>query len=192
MDIVKTIVDISTNYIADLGIVFGFLIVLIECFIPVLPLCVFITLNINAFGFFTGLLVSWLATCIGSYLCYLFFYFLEKKYLNKYLNKSTFSKINKAITRFNSITFSQLVLLITLPFTPSYLINIICGISHVNKDKYFFALLIGKVFSTSFWAYIGKSLIHSVTDIYSLIFIGVALVLAYVLSKFVSYNMGIE
>ena len=192
MDIVKTIVDISTNYIADLGIVFGFLIVLIECFIPVLPLCVFITLNINAFGFFTGLLVSWLATCIGSYLCYLFFYFLEKKYLNKYLNKSTFSKINKAITRFNSITFSQLVLLITLPFTPSYLINIICGISHVNKDKYFFALLIGKVFSTSFWAYIGKSLIHSVTDIYSLIFIGVALVLAYVLSKFVSYNLGIE
>ena len=192
MDIVKTIVDISTNYIADLGIVFGFLIVLIECFIPVLPLCVFITLNINAFGFFTGLLVSWLATCIGSYLCYLFFYFLEKKYLNKYLNKSTFSKINKAITRFNSITFSQLVLLITLPFTPSYLINIICGISHVNKDKYIFALLIGKVFSTSFWAYIGKSLIHSVTDIYSLIFIGVALVLAYVLSKFVSYNMGIE
>ena len=192
MDIVKTIVDISTNYIADLGIVFGFFIVLIECFIPVLPLCVFITLNINAFGFFTGLLVSWLATCIGSYLCYLFFYFLEKKYLNKYLNKSTFSKINKAITRFNSITFSQLVLLIALPFTPSYLINIICGISHVNKDKYFFALLIGKVFSTSFWAYIGKSLIHSVTDIYSLIFIGVALVLAYVLSKFVSYNMGIE
>lgn len=192
MDIVKTIVDISTNYIADLGIVFGFLIVLIECFIPVLPLCVFITLNINAFGFFTGLLVSWLATCIGSYLCYLFFYFLEKKYLKKYLNKSTFSKINKAITGINSITFSQLVLLITLPFTPSYLINIICGISHVNKDKYFFALLIGKVFSTSFWAYIGKSLIHSVTDIYSLIFIGVALVLAYVLSKFVSYNLGIE
>ena len=192
MDIVKNIVDVCTNYISDLGILFGFFIVFIECFLPVLPLCVFITLNINAFGFLTGLLVSWTATCLGCYLCYLFFYFLEKKYLNKYLNKKTFEKINKAITRFNSISFSQLVLLITLPFTPSYLINVVCGVSHVNKDKYIFALLIGKVFSTSFWAYIGKSLIQSVTDIYSLIFIGIALVLAYILSKFVSYNMGIE
>ena len=38
MDIVKNIVDVCTNYISDLGILFGFFIVFIECFLPVLPL----------------------------------------------------------------------------------------------------------------------------------------------------------
>ena len=44
----------------------------------------------------------------------------------------------------------------------------------------------------TFWGYIGKSLIESLTDIKALIFVGIILALAYLLSKIVSKKMNIE
>ena len=96
------------------------------------------------------------------------------------------------IPKISNIRFSSLVLLITLPFTPASLINILSGMAGISKKKFLAALLIGKVFSTTFWGYIGKSLIESVTDLTTLIYIGIALLVAYVLSKIVSKRMNIE
>lgn len=192
MHVVEYLIENSTNFIESGGIIFGFFLVFLECFIPALPLSVFVTLNINAFGFFIGILISWIATCIGSIICYLIFYFIGNKLTEKFLSKRIIRKINKAVVSFKKIKFTELVLLITLPFTPSFLVNIICGLSGMNKEKFILSIIIGKVFMVTFWGYIGKSLIDSLTDIKSIIFIGIALIIAYIISKIVSRKMNIE
>lgn len=192
MDIVRFIITNSTDLISSGGILIGFLLVFIECFIPALPLSVFVALNVNAFGFFFGFLISWIATCLGSYICYLFFSFLDDKISHKFLKKKMVKKIKKGIQKFEKIKFTELVLLITLPFTPSFLINILAGLTKMSREKFLISLLIGKSFSIIFWGYIGKSLIESITDLSSILYILGTLLLAYIFSKIVSYKMNIQ
>ena len=192
MNYLQFFIGNSTNYIADGGLIIGFLLVFIECFIPALPLSVFVTLNVTAFGFLMGFLISWCATCLGSYICYRFFTFLSKKASQKFLDRKTVKKVKKAIDKFQKIKLTELVLVITLPFTPSFLVNILSGLTKMPREKFLCALIIGKFFSVIFWGYIGKSLIESITDLKSIIYISVTLVLAYIISKVVSKRMNIE
>ena len=164
----------------------------LESFIPALPLSVFVALNVNAFGFLIGVIISWIATFIGSYLCYVLFYFLEEKYVRKLLRQKTIKKIQNSIDKFKQIKLFQLVFIITLPFTPSFLINILSGLSRIPKEKYFIALMIGKVFSIMFWGYVGKSIIGGFADIKTIIYILISLILAYIISKIVGKKMNIE
>lgn len=192
MELVEKAIEFSTNFISSGGLLFGFFIVYIECLIPVLPLSVFIALNVNAFGFFVGVLISWIATCLGCVTCYYIYIFLGNKLTKKFITKKTYNKIKDKIDKFKDIKFSQLVLVITVPFTPSFLINLLAGLSHMKKEKFFLGLLIGKIFTIIFWGYIGKTLIESLTDIKALIYIGVTLVVAFIISKIVTKKFGIE
>lgn len=192
MDVIEQIIEFSTNFISSGGVLFGFFIVYIECLIPVLPLSVFIALNVNAFGFFIGVLISWIATCLGCVSCYYLYVFLGDKLTKKFMTKKTYNKIKDKIDKFRDIKFSQLVLVITVPFTPSFLINLLAGLSKMDKEKFFLGLLVGKIFTIIFWGYIGKTLIESLTDVKALIYIGVTLVVAYIISKIVTKKFGIE
>lgn len=192
MDIVNKAIEYSTNFISTGGIPFGFFLVFIECFIPMLPLSVFAALNINAFGFLVGIIISWLATCLGSFLCYLLFYYIEEKITERFLNRKTIKKVQKGINKFKKISFSGLVILITLPFTPSFLVNILSGLTKMKREKFVASILIGKCFSITFWGYIGKSIIESITDLKSIIFIVCALLIAYIISKIVNKKFEIE
>ena len=192
MELVNQIIEKSTELVASGGLLFGFLMVLTEAFIPILPLGGFVSLNINAFGFFIGVVISWLATCLGSYIAFIFFNLLETKLLYKLIKSKTAKKIETQIHKFNKIKFQSLVLILTLPFTPSCLINLLAGVSSMSKEKYLSAILIGKAFMITFWGYIGKSFIESLTDIKALIYIGIILLLSYVISKVVSKKMNIE
>ena len=192
MNFIQYIIDHSTEFVSNGGILVGFFFVFIECFIPALPLSVFVALNVNAFGFFIGFLISWIATCLGSFICYRFFYFLGEKIYQKFLKRKTIQRIKNGIDRFQRIKFTELVLILTLPFTPSCLVNILGGLTKMSREKFLFALLIGKSFSVIFWAYIGKSFIESLTDLKSIIYIIITLVLAYIISKIVSRKMNME
>ncbi len=192
MDIIQYIIGNSTDFISNGGIIVGFFLVFLECFIPALPLSVFVALNVTAFGFIIGCLISWIATCLGSYICYRFFTFIDKKASDKILKRRRLKKIKTTINKFKKIKLTELVLILTLPFTPSSLINILCGITRMPKDKFVVALLIGKFFSIIFWGYIGKSLIESFTDINSIVYIMGTLIIAYIISKIVSKKMNIE
>ena len=192
MDTINYIIDFSTNFISTGGIVFVFFLVFIECLIPILPLSVFIALNVNAFGLFVGVLISWIATCLGSYVCYSFFYAIEKRVSKRIIGKRYLEKVNDKISHFKNISFTKLVLIITLPFTPSFFINLICGYTKISKEKYIIALLIGKVFSVTFWGYIGKTLIESLTDVKALIYVFITLIVAYVISKIINKVLNVE
>ena len=192
VEFVEKAIEFSTNFISSGGLLFGFFIVYIECLIPVLPLSVFIALNVNAFGFFIGVLISWIATCLGCVTCYYLYVFLGDKLTKKFISRKTYMKIKDKIDMFRDISFSKLVLVITVPFTPSFLINLLAGLSHMKKEKFFLGLLVGKIFTIIFWGYIGKTLIESLTDVKALIYIGVTLIVAYIISKIVTKKLGIE
>lgn len=192
MNTLTELIDYATQLIQDGGLIIGFLLIVLEAFIPILPLGAFVTLNINAFGSFIGLLLSWTATVTGSFLMYLLCYYVSNKIIYKFIKETTKEKIKNTTEHFKKIKLTSLVLIITLPFTPSCFVNLIAGISNVSKEKYFISLLIGKVFHVIFWGYIGMSLIESITNIKAIIFIIIILIIAYIISKIISKKFKIE
>lgn len=192
MELVNNFVDYCTQFISEGGLIFGFILILLESFIPVLPLGIFVALNVNAFGSIIGITLSWIATCLGCFLSYLIFSYISERILNKILPKKTLNKVEKAIKKFQKISFSNLVLVIALPFTPAFLINIISGITRISKRKFLFSILIGKVFMIIFWGYVSKSLIESITDINTIIMVSLMLVVAYLISKIVSKKVNLD
>lgn len=190
MDIINNIIDFCTNFISTGGMFFGIFLTFMESFVSILPLSVFVTLNCNAFGFFVGILISWIGNCIGGTLCYTLFKFIRRKLHNKF-KKKIIKKVGNGIDKFDKISFTQLVLLYTLPFAPTSLFNTLSGLAEMKKEKFVCALLIGNSFSIFFWGYIGMSLIES-TDLKSIIIACILLVIAYVVSKIVNKKMNIE
>ena len=192
MTTVTELINMATEMVQSGGFLIGFLLIIVEAFLPVLPLGAFVTLNVNAFGIFPGLLLSWIAAIIGSYLMYLLCYYISTKVIYRFLKKETKEKVVDKMTTFKNIKLTNLVLIITLPFAPSCFINLLAGVSNIKKEKYLIALIIGKAFMISFWAYIGMSLIESLTDIKAIIFILLILLVAYVVSKIISKKLKIE
>ena len=192
MDLINAIVEYSTEVISNGGILFGMLLIMIESFIPVLPLSVFIALNTHTFGLLPGIVMSWVSTCIGCYISYLIFYYVSNNIIYKYLSKKTRNKIDKAVDKFQNISLANLTVIITLPFTPAFLINILAGVSGMSKKKYIVAVVIGKIFMISFWGYIGKSFVESMTDISAIIVMSIMIIIAYALSKLIGKNANIE
>ena len=189
LEFINNNIEVITELLKNGGIFCGILLVLLESIIPMLPLGVFIAFNINAFGLILGILISWIGTCLGCYLSFLFFRFLSIKFLNKHFKNK---KLEKVIYRIKSITFSNLVVLIALPFTPAFLINIACGVVDITKKKFVAAIMVGKIFTVTFWGCIGKSLLASITDIKTIIIVSIFIVIAYFLSKLVSKKLEIE
>ena len=192
LDLINAIVEYSTEVISNGGILFGMLLIMIESFIPVLPLSIFIALNTHTFGLLPGIVMSWVSTCIGCYISYLIFYYVSNNIIYKYLSKKTRNKIDKAVDKFQNISLANLTVIITLPFTPAFLINILAGVSGMSKKKYIVAVVIGKIFMISFWGYIGKSFVESMTDISAIIVMSIMIITAYALSKLIGKNANIE
>lgn len=189
MEVLSNFVEYLTTLLQNGGIIFGVLLILLESIIPALPLGVFIALNINAYGLILGIVISWLSTCLGCYISFLLFSFLSRKWISKLIKKE---KTQKIVKKMKTIEFPNLVVIIALPFTPAFLINIAAGIVGMKKRKFLLALLIGKIFMVIFWGCIGKSMIESVTDIKTLMIVVIFILLAFIISKLVSKKMKIE
>ena len=192
MELLSDIINNATELIQTGGIVVGFLLIFMESFISILPLGAFVALNTNAFGFLNGLLLSWISTTLGSYTMFLICYYISNKIIYKILKEKTRNKILDKISHFKQIKFTQLVLIITLPFTPSCLINLLAGIVNFPKDKYLITLIIGKALMITFWGCIGMSFIESLTDLKAISFIIIILVFAYFISNYISKKLKIE
>ena len=191
---INEIVNNMINYIELYGPWLGFVIVILESILPFLPLFVFIALNVEAFGFILGFLISWAATIVGCLISYFFFKYLVGKRVDKYINKNKkkYEKLTKIVTVIKKVNFSTLVVLMALPFSPAFLFNIACGITNVNFRKYFLALLISKISIIYFWGFIGTSLIDSIMDITILIRVVIMLLVAFIISRFMMKKYNIE
>lgn len=180
---ITMIVKTCTDVLGSLGIFSGFILVYLESILPFLPLSVFIALNVLTYGSVIGFIISWIATVLGCMTSF----FISRKFC-EYIDKKV--KHNKQIKQFrkfiDKISFSNLVILFAIPFTPAFPINIAAGMSSMKKKRYLIALIIGKCPMTFFWAFIGKNLAECLTDISVLAKIIFMIVIAYLVSKVVN------
>lgn len=190
VEMIDSLIKIVTTYLNQFGVFFGILLIIMESIIPILPLGVFIAFNMMAFGGIIGFVISWIATCIGCVLSYYFFSKMFSKRLVKSASKR--EKLNKVVKKVKNIEFSKLVLIVALPFTPAFLVNIACGLVKVHYKKFLAAILIGKLSIVYFWGFVGKSLLESITDLKTVIILIVLLLISYILSKIVNKKIGIE
>lgn len=195
MDILKNIDVLITDILNALGIfgpILGCFLIIIESIIPVLPLSVFITLNFYTFGNLLGFIISYVCTLLGCMISYVFVRTKIKYRFDKFLNAKEHKRLEKFIEIFNKIKLENLVILIAVPFTPAFLVNIAAGLSNMSKKKFLVAILISKLFLVYFWGYVGVTLIDSFKNPIYLLRILVLVLLAYLISKLINKKTGVE
>lgn len=191
-ELIDAFVSNSTNILTSIGPIGGVFLIILESIFPMLPLSVFITLNMLSFGSFFGFVISWLSTIVGCMLSFtLFRHFFQKK-LYRFIKKNEQDKFANIMNAISNINFSNLVILIAIPFSPAFLINIAAGLSKIKIENFFLAVIIGKMVMVYFWGYIGTTLLESLTDITVLFKIGGLLVIAFFISKIIENKLKVR
>lgn len=162
------------------GPILGSLFIVLESIIPPLPLFVFITINFIAFGNVIGFIISWICTIIGC----LISYFLVKKFLRNFVVKKikNIDLLTKCMNYIENLSLTKITVILSIPFTPAFMMNIAAGLVNMNFKKFFIAILISKIFLVYFWGFVGTSLVESFQNPTSLITVVIMMIVAYVVS----------
>lgn len=156
----ENILQLLEDY-AALGPIPGIFLPMIEAFLPMLPLVLFVMANAAAFGLWKGFLISWIGACIGSFLVFFIIRRLGQQKFFNFLTKH--KKVKKLMNWVERHGFGFIFLLLCFPFTPSSIINIVAGLSRVSIKQFVLAVMLGKfvmIFTISFIGYDLKSLIE--------------------------------
>lgn len=147
--------ELARQYEA-LGPLMGLIPPFIEAFLPFLPLFVFVFANATAFGFWYGFLLSWIGTVAGSYAVFLLVRKFGDNRLFTFLTKPV--RIQKLIHWVERNGFGPLFILLCFPFTPSSIVNLVAGLSNMNRKNFLFALMLGKLVMILTITFIGYDL----------------------------------
>ncbi len=193
--------QLLTEFLNNMGVWAPFFccaLIFLEGILAFLPLFVFVAFNILAlsnifgtfFGTILGVVLSWIFSVLGSFTMF----FLVRKILGgRFRNKIKNSpKVIKFMNVLDKLTYSQLVLITSIPFSPSFFINLGAGLSTVNYKKYFCALLIGKFAEMIFLGYVGVSLLECLTEPLALIKVAVIMVIGYMISIVVNKKFNLD
>ena len=191
MEWITNFEDLLMEFLNGLGIWAPFLsciLVFLEGILAFLPLFVFVTVNVlslsSLVGPILGGILGIILSCIFSVLgCFTMFLGTRRLFGKKFRMKIENSpKVNKFMNIIDNLSYSQLVLITSIPFSPSFFINLGAGLSKINEKKYFCALIIGKFAEMLFLGSVGVSLIECLTQPLALIKVAVIMVLGYLFS----------
>ena len=181
------------NTIDALGVygpLLGCVFIILESIIPPLPLFVFITLNFVAYGKLVGFIISWICTCIGCLLSYI----LVKKFLRNWVLKKikNVDLLTKWMSYIENLSLSKVTIILAIPFTPAFMVNIAAGICNMDFKKFSVAILISKIFLVYFWGVVGTGLLESLHNPRSIITVIVMMVVAYLVSLIIKKVFKID
>lgn len=172
------------------GPLLGCIFIILESILPPLPLFVFITLNFVAYGKLVGFIISWVCTCIGCFLSY----FLVKKFLRNWVLKKikNVDLLTKWMSYIENLSLSKVTVILAIPFTPAFMVNIAAGICNMDFKKFSVAILISKIFLVYFWGVVGTGLLESLHNPRSIITVIVMMVVAYLVSLIIKKVFKID
>lgn len=181
------------NTIDALGVygpLLGCVFIILESILPPLPLFVFITLNFVAYGKLVGFIISWICTCIGCLLSY----FLVKKFLRNWVLKKikNVDLLTKWMSYIENLSLSKVTVILAIPFTPAFMVNIAAGICNMDFKKFSVAILISKIFLVYFWGVVGTGLLESLHNPRSIITVIVMMGVAYLVSLIIKKVFKID
>lgn len=174
-------IELVFDRFSQFGILVGLFLVVLESFLPILPLIAIVILNTNAYGLLVGFLVSYAGSVTGSYSVFLLARYLFRSRATKYINKH--KRLYKMREFIDTRGFSFLFILLSLPFTPSSVVNIITAMSNVSRHVYLYILLASKFVMILSISVIGYDITGFLKSPVRIILSVVFLVLLYVLSK---------
>lgn len=141
---------------ASLGPIAGILLVMVEAFLPFLPLSLFVAINVMIFGFWQGYLYSWLGNVFSSILL---FFLIRKYWANRFYKKAHKNKkFWDAFSWIKKRGFIAIFLLLSFPFTPSFLICGLCALSGVKSETFVYSIIFGKLLMMFSLSYIGYNI----------------------------------
>lgn len=181
MEVINEFIYKLIDMLGMYGPILSCFLITIESIFPIMPLGVFITINFLTYGNLIGFILSWIFTVIGCIMSFLIF----RKGVQGWFSRLTKDKdkLNNLMLKFNNITFPELTVMIAIPFTPAFLVNIAAGLSNIDKKKFYLSLLVGKIGLVYFWGYIGTSFVESFKNPMILIKITVVVLITYIISK---------
>ena len=168
----------------NMGPIAPILLSFLESIIPALPLLVIVSFNVTAHGAFLGFIYSWLGSFLGS----TFMFFLYRKGFQKLFidwSKDKESLI-KTADYVNTHSSSILFLIASLPFTPSFLINLVYGLSSVHETFFIRAIFIAKALMIGYLSIFGHSLTQIINNPLYVIVSMIGLLILFFISKQIS------
>ena len=102
------------------------------------------------------------------------------------------SGLTKFMNMIDNMSFSKLVLIISIPLTPSFFVNLAAGLSKIPKRKYLYALAFGKTIIILFWGFLGTSLIDCLTNPLMLIKVVLMILVCNLVSKFINKKFDLD
>lgn len=184
---VENLADLAAQY-RGLGPFIGILLPFLEAYLPFLPLVAMVIANASAYGLWLGFLLSWIGTVAGSYTVFL----IVRRYGHhpKLQFLTGGERIRKLIQWVDMRGLSPLFVLLCFPFTPSVLVNIVAGLSHIRKKYYLFALMVGKFFMILGMSVLGYDLQDLLTSPMKLIAAGLVIIVLWWIGKIVEKRLN--
>ena len=189
LNLMEKLVEFIQNA-GPIGVVFSCGLMTIESIFPMLPLVAMITINIMILGNVAGFFVSWFFTCVGCVISYMIFkHGFGNKFDKLTEDKQTINKYKKVI---KNISFPTLCLIIAMPLTPAFVVNIVAGLLKIDFKKFVAALMICKLSMVYFLGYFGTSFVKSLKNPIMLIKVIIIMVViygvCYIINKFLKLN----
>ena len=171
----------------NLGPIPGLLLPFIEAFLPFLPLFVFVTANANAFGLWPGFLLSWTGAVTGAMVVFYLSRLYGKKKALSFVHRHP--AVQKAMLWINRHGFGPLFILLCFPFTPSAVVNIVCGLSDISPKQYLLAVFGGKLVMIFTISYIGHDIMSLIHQPVKSIIVGIVIFLLWLVGKQVEIRL---
>lgn len=134
----------------DYGDILGFLLPFLESFIPILPMFVFVFVNVDTFGLF-----------LGSFVVFLIIrYFANTKFMDKVKERK---EVQKFLGFVNHQGVTPIFILLCFPFTPSSLMNVVAGLSQMKRQTFFIILAVSNLIAMALTGILGREM-HSILE----------------------------
>ena len=140
----------------------GILLAMIEAFFPPLPLSLFVTINVMAFGFFFGYIYSFVGTTVGSVLVFFIIKKLGQERFERRIERSR--RLKNIFIWIKAKGFIPIFILLTFPFTPSIVVCGLAALADVKNRTYIWATVLGKMFMVLSLSFIGYNITSFVTQ----------------------------
>lgn len=140
----------------------GILLLILEAFLPFLPLVIIVLANANAFGLWYGFLISWAGASGGAILVFLVIRKFGNTRILSFLRKNR--QVKKITHWLEAHGFSPIFLLLCFPFTPSAVVNIVAGLSKINIFQYILAVVAGKMVMIFIVSFVGYDLVSLIKN----------------------------
>ena len=135
--------------------ILGFIIIMLETFIPALPLVAIVGANAFVLGIGIGFLISWIGSAIGSIILFL----ICRKFSNsKFVKRINNKKVDKFKKWVKNQGFSMIFIVYVCPFIPDFLITITAGISKMKLSDFLPGMVLGKFVMFLAISYIGNDI----------------------------------